>query len=272
MKLPKTIHSLVNRMTSKTSYHPSLGASIDLNSFVTEAGQYFNIPIEAVNTEYQVYKQFHLQNNYQQALGERKTLCFEEAFLIFLAAKCIQPSRVVEIGTQYGKSTRRIIDILKLLQMDSSVTCFDVVDELKYVNHSEINLILEDVTDHFSERVLTEIAPGLIYLDAHPYHLLKNVIVDFLEWSKNHPSILAIHDCGSGLYNPCMKISKNNPRAVSSQTGCWERHVLSEIFAQPNNALDDMRTPTHRLHIFRTTHGLALLAPHQITAYTHLTT
>jgi hypothetical protein len=244
-----------------TSFHPHLPASVDQSALIEQIADYFGFPSAEVRSHYQKYRTFHEARNYKRLFGERKTLAFEEAFLLYMAAFYLRPSAVVEIGTQYGKSTRRIIDLLDLLGLHSTVTCFDIADKVHFVSPEEIQLILHDTTDDFSSRVLEEIAPGLIFLDAHPYLLLKNVLSEFLEWSKSHPSILAIHDCSPGLYNPRMRISKNAPAEVSSNTGHWERHVLSEVFDVPNEELDDSTTPSHRLRIFNTPHGLALVTP-----------
>jgi hypothetical protein len=51
---------------------------------------------------------------------------------------------------------------------------------------------------------------------------------------------------------------------VTSLTGVWERYVLAETFgiADPlDPALDDLETPSHRLRVFGTPHGLALIVP-----------
>jgi len=243
-------------------YRPYIPSSVDQSVLIDQIADYFSLPRADVQAHYEAYRAFHMDQGYEQTLGERKTLCFEEAFLLYMAALLVRPSDVVEIGTQYGKSTRRIVDLLGLLGLDSRVICFDVVDQVRFVTKGEIQLVLHDLTSDFSERVLTEIAPGLIYLDAHPYPLLRNIIAGFLGWSHSHPSILAIHDCGFGLYNPRMRLPKDaSAGEIGTKTGHWERHVLSEVFAVPDDKLDDLRTASHRLRIFDTPHGLALVTP-----------
>lgn len=255
------LNKLMAVLLSPFTFKPRFPDHVNHSLLISQAADYFNIPLHEVQEHFQSYQKLHVDKDYERTLGERKTLSFEEAFLIYLAVLRLRPSHVVEIGTQYGKSTRRILDILDQLDLTSTVTCLDVVDELKYVSHQEINLILHDVTNNFLETILAQYSPGVIYLDAHPYKLLDNVIAQFIEWSQTHPAILAIHDCGIGLFNPHMRIPKDDPIAITSKTGHWERHVLTEIFSAPNQDLEDYSTPTHRLRIFSTTHGLALLAP-----------
>ncbi|MBX3011964.1 MAG: hypothetical protein KF832_10685 [Caldilineaceae bacterium] len=201
----------------------------------------------------------HEERNYAETLGERKTFCFEEAFLFYLLAYYLRPSQVVEIGVQYGRSTRRIVDILHRLEVESHVTCFDVVDELKFVSHHEVALHIHDVTPDFSQVVLDQLAPTIIYLDARPYPLLHTVVSEFIQWSRTRSAALLIHDCSPSLFNPRMLIDRNDYAAVTSETGVWERHVLAEVLGAPNSQLDDLALPDHHLRIFGTPHGLAIL-------------
>jgi len=231
---------------------------------IRQAAEFFTFTEEDVQIHYKEYKQLHIAKQYEAQLGERKTLCFEEAFLLYLAVLRNQPNNVVEIGTQYGKSTRRILDILQFTGHKSSqLTCFDIVDEVKYFSKDEAVLELYDVTNSFRDHVLLRLKPGLIYLDAHPYWLLRNVISEFLDWSRGNSSILAIHDCSPLIYKSHMKIDKNDIESITSQTGVWERHVLSELFQTPNNRIDELHTQTHHMRIFSTSHGLALIMPLQ---------
>ena len=39
---------------------------------------------------------------------------------------------VVEIGTQYGRSTRRILDMIDLLGLDTRVICYDIHDDVRH--------------------------------------------------------------------------------------------------------------------------------------------
>jgi hypothetical protein len=237
---------------------------INQEKLIQQAANFFTLTEEDVQKHYKEYQQLHIAKQYEAQLGERKTLCFEEAFLLYLAVLRSQPDQVVEIGTQYGKSTRRILDILQFTGLKSSqLTCFDVIDEVKYFSKDEAVLELYDVTNTFRDYVLLRLKPGLIYLDAHPYWLLRNVISEFMDWSKENSSILTIHDCSPFLYKPKMKIMKEDVGAISSRTGHWERHVLSALFQTPNHRIDNVHTQTHRMRIFSTPHGLALIMPLQ---------
>jgi hypothetical protein len=246
------------------SYKPKIPSFIDQNVLVRQVSDFFNLPLADVRWHYERYRILHDLKRYSDILGERKTLCFEEAFIIYVILACFRPPTIVEIGTQYGKSTRRIIDIKDLMKTNSRVICYDVVDEVKHFTPDEAQLILNDVTHTFRQDVLGAYAPGMIYLDAHPYHLLKNVISEFLSYPGD--CILAIHDCSRGLCNPNMTLSRDELN-ITSNTGVWERHVLAEIFGVKNpmsDQLDDIYTSTHHLKVFGTPHGLAVIQPKRL--------
>ncbi len=252
------------RLGLRNSFRPQIKSRVDYPVFFQEIHNYFHLSLEMIEQEFNTYKIFYTQMNYGTLLGETKTLCLEESFLIYLAAKNNLPQNFCEIGTQYGKSTRRILDIFRLLNVSPISYCYDIAKEIQFVSEKEVCFNLHDLTSDFEIEVLTKYSPELIFLDAHPYELLKKVISEFIKWSNSHPSILAIHDCSSGLFLPKMRIPKNNPALVTSRTGLWERHVLAELFQVPDEKLDDHKTTTHHLKIFQTPHGLALIAPHSI--------
>ena len=184
-------------------------------------------------------------------------------FLIEAFALILVPSikSVVEICVQYGMSTRRIIYIKNDLGLNLPIYAFDIVDEVKFFSLDEAVLRLEDLTDRFETSVLGKYPPGLIYLDAHPYKLLKEIISEVL---KDGRFILVIHDCGRGLYNRYMPITRKENHLITSLTGMWERHVLAELLGIKNPAdlqINDTTTTNYRLRIFSTKHGLTVLLP-----------
>ncbi len=263
--LPGRLRRLADRARLRLSaYRPHLPEAIDLERIQAQAAGYFHLPPEEVGARFRAYQEFHHRKGYAQRLGEARTLSFEEAFLVFLSLERAQPQNVVEIGTQHGKSTRRILDMLALLGLPARVTCFDIRDELRFVSHEEVRLELRDVTGEFERAVLEPLQPAFLFLDARPYALLMEALTAWLRWSAGRRALLAVHDCSPGLYNARMFIPKDAPERISSRSGVWERHVLSEVFQAPQEALEDLRTPQHHLRIFPTRHGLALLGPHAV--------
>ncbi len=203
------------------------------------------------------YSRWYRRMGYRRRMREKKSLCFEELWIIFVAMMGLRPTSIVEIGTQYGESTRKILDAAHLLGLKPRMRCYDIVDELRYCNRNEVELVLEDITGRAASEIFDAIKPQIVFLDARPYRLIEDVVRSFLEYDQ--PAFLAIHDCGRGICNPEMKLGRSE-QEITSATGVWERHVLADVFgvADPlSPALDDLQTQRHRLRIFPTRHGLA---------------
>jgi glycosyltransferase involved in cell wall biosynthesis len=246
-------------------YEPAF-RSVDQDRLFEDTGCLFNLSRDEVERRWRTYRTLHEAKGYERSLGEFKTLCLEEAFVLSVAMAEARPRTIVEVGTQHGKSTRRILDIACLLELNCRVVCFDIANSVRHFKPSlEAELILGDLTGRFRRDVLGKHNPGLIYLDVHTNSLLTEAVTETLA----HPSpcVLAIHDCGRNLCNPLMTISKDDPN-VTSSTGVWERHVLAEAFgvADPlDPRLDALETPMHRLKIFNILHGLGVLYPKSLT-------
>lgn len=233
---------------------------IDSNRLLTEISDFFATPKTEVDLLWRDYRSFSKRQQYTKTLKERKTLNTEESFILFLMLKLFAPKSIIEVGTQYGKSTRRMIDMTRKLGMPIKIQCFDIANLVKHFQPDEANLVLKDLTDTFKHDVLDIHPPGLIYLDAHPYKLILNVIQEVLrtpDWR------LAIHDCSAILCNPKMEITKDDPN-ITSRTGIWERYCLAAAFgiADPlDEKLNRQETPTHLMRVFSTLHGLCVIIP-----------
>jgi glycosyltransferase involved in cell wall biosynthesis len=243
------------------AFVPVIPEQVDQERLVEEISRFFQLPRAAVETMRTMYAAFHEAKGYARTLGERKTLCFEEAFVLYVLLATSRPPTLVEIGTQHGKSTRRLLDIKTLLGLPGRVVCFDLEDQVQHFSRDEAELMVRDMRGRFAQDVLRAYEPGLVFHDVNSYCLLKEVLTQTLahagKWA------LAIHDCGRGLCNPRMTLAKDDPH-VTSSTGVWERHVLAEVFgiADPlSERLDQLETATHRLVIFGTPQGLAVLLP-----------
>jgi hypothetical protein len=259
--MKQTARKILTRIGLVGNYLPQITTQVDAKKYLEEIQNFFNLSDQEVLDKYDQYLSFSESKGYKNILGETKTLCVEEAFLIYLAAQITKPRTFCEIGTQYGKSTRRILDIFNELTLHPTSYCFDITKEIKFITDDEVEFRLHDLTNDFEHEVLETLSPELIFLDAHPYALLKTIIRGFVNWSCTIPAILAVHDCSPGLYRSKMPIPKDRPSSISSHSGLWERHVLAEIFQVQNEQLDDLKTQSHHLKIFSTPHGLALIAP-----------
>lgn len=245
-------------------YRPVYGRGLGRKGLVAELAAFFGRDERQIDAYYQEYRALYRRRRYRRYLSEHKTTCFEEAFIFFVLFSLIRPRRMVEIGTQYGQSTRRFLDIAGHLGLETEIVCYDVADELKFVGHEEVRLVLQDVTGRAQEEIYQRWQPDIVFLDARPYHLIRDVVQAALEAPDG--SVLVIHDCTRGLCHPGMPLSREDTR-ISSKTGVWERHVLAEFFGidQPcRRALDYVAHRNHVLRIFDTRHGLGVIAPRRV--------
>jgi predicted O-methyltransferase YrrM len=228
-----------------------------------DLGQLLSIPAKDIEKFWQTFDQFYQQHNYAQTLGESKTLNQLESFIAYVVLASQRPESIVEIGTYYGKSTRRIIDMKNALGLAAPVTCYDITNDVRFFETAEANLILADITPDPTRFLSAHQTPQFIFLDARPFDLLKNVVTSCLNDLPN--AIMIIHDCCLSLCRREMMID-HSCLEISSSTGVWERHVLAECFAVSDPTardLDNVSTSTHQLMIFNTEYGLALLIPHR---------
>ncbi len=241
-------------------YRPVFGQNIDQQKLIASVADLFALPPSQAQTIYNAYRKLYDDNHYATTLGEYTTTAFEESFIIYTILSLVRPTSLVEIGTQYGKSTRRIIDMTKALNLDTTIRCFDISDDVQFFTKDEAELIIDDVTGAFRQKVLETCQPQFIFMDAHPYTLLKEVIGETVK--SLDTCTIAIHDCGWGLCNPKPSIPKDRPELIGSRTGHWERHVLAESFKLDDpldRRLDDLRFDGGRLRVFDTPHGLAVI-------------
>ena len=261
----KIAYRLMQTIRSQWVYSPKTRNEVNHAQLIGDVARFLGLEQATVEDMFRQYREFHIAKEYATNLGEQKTLTFEEAFIIFVClnygiSRSLPIESIVEIGTQYGKSTRRIIDMKDKLGLDAKIVCFDIEDEVQFFSPNEATLILEDVSEKVHETVIEPYTPGLIFLDARPYRLIENVVRAVLDTSN---CILVIHDCSVGLYNPKMKINKDSVE-ITSETGIWERYALADVFEIKNpgsRKLDQCETDSHRLNIFETQHGLAVILP-----------
>jgi hypothetical protein len=242
-------------------YAPYIPDRVDQERLKADIASCLGLRAARVDQLYRDYRSLHEREGYAERLGELKTLCFEEAFALHCVLAARRPATLVEVGTQQGKSARRLLDMQSALGLTSPLVCFDVADQVQHFRKDEARLVLCDLTGRFRSAVLDAFEPGLVFLDVHAHALLteavREVLADRRGWA------LAVHDCGRGLCNPRMAIAPEGPN-VTSHTGVWERHVLAQAFGVPDPLdprLDCATTATHRLTVLDTPHGLGLVLP-----------
>ncbi len=230
-------------------------------SVISGLSRLLSVPRADIKTVWTQFDRFYRAHGYAQTLGESKTLNQLESFVTYVMLAAQRPASIIEIGTYYGKSTRRILDMRLELGLDAPVTCYDISDHVTFFKPEEASLILADITPDPTRNLAPHPTPRFIFLDARPYHLLKGVITSCL--TDLPDTVMTIHDCSPGLCRREMTLERSCLE-ISSSTGVWERHALAECFGVSDplsRELDDLATPTHRLMVFDTAHGLGLIVP-----------
>ena len=241
------------------SFAPVIPARVGPRRLVAEVAEFHELPHADVEERLRAYRAFHDARAYAQTLGEHKTLCFEEAFVLYVLLAVERPRTLAFVGPGDGAGLRRLLDMKGLLGLECSVVSFDSVDRLQFCTRDEANLVVGDLQGRFRPTVLEAYEPGLIVTDVHTYPLLSEIVSRTMAHSGRW--LLAVHDCGRGLCNPQMSVLKNDPN-ITSTTGVWERYVLAEAFgiADPlDDRLDRATAGGHRLRIFITPHGLGVV-------------
>jgi glycosyltransferase involved in cell wall biosynthesis len=240
-------------------FAPVIPLRVSQRKLADEVAEFFTLAPADVDERLRAYRAFHDAKGYSRTLGERKTLCFEEAFVLSVLLATHRPPTAISVGVGDGSSLRRLIDMKELLGIEFRVLCFDAIDQLQYCTPEEANLVVGDLQDRFTSAVLGAHAPGLIFVDVHTHPLLSEIVTQTL--TRSGDWLLAIHDCGRGLCNPRISVLRNDPN-VSSGSGIWERHVLAETFgviSPLSGDLDRVATISHQLRIFTTPHGLGVI-------------
>lgn len=243
------------------SYRPVIPSQVDHGALLSDIADALGQPPERIRDLWAGYQGLMANKDHVNTLGQIGTTSSEEAFALHCLLDFARPENLIEIGTYQGGSTRRILDSINQLQLDTAVYTYDIEDMVRHFKPDEARLILRDVSGRVDEEILDRYPPGIIYLDAHPWQLLQDVLRAAL---KRDDWILAIHDCSPILCNPRMTIPKDEPRLISARTGHWERHVLADVFGVEDpldKQLDKLETQSHALRIFGTQHGLALIMP-----------
>ena len=104
-----------------------------------------------------------------------KTLSKKECRAIYYYFKRKKPKNVMEVGVQYGCSTAIFLEIARWLDLEINLHSWDIEDLVKYPSKKNFTLHLENITGREKE-VIKEYKPDVIFIDVHPYKLVKNLM------------------------------------------------------------------------------------------------
>ena len=192
------------------------------------------------------------ENNISQMTDVVKTLSFTESSFIFNYIAKHKPKVIFEFGTQHAVSTRIFYEICKSFGYEPTIHCFDVVDEIKYIDKDKIVFHHEDITGR-EQQFISDLKPDLIFLDAHPFQLTSNLVdiclaekIDFMA----HDVSLEIHERA--------RVQSDNFQNKGKYTN-WELFILMEKIDKDLDKLDHYSSAEMTIDIIRDRFGLAVI-------------
>jgi len=184
-------------------------------------------------------------------LQKAKTLSKRECQAVYEYIDQNRPKTILEFGVQFGCSTRVFIEIAKWLNYKINLHSWDIIDIVNCADKRDFTMHVENITN--KENSILVHNPDLIFLDAHPYILTKNLIVICL---KNKINFMC-HDVSFANIATLKKSSDSfkNKKAY----GAWESYVLSELVS-PKILTDDCYEDDKVIvKCIRDLHGLAIV-------------
>jgi hypothetical protein len=156
----------------------------------------------------------------------KKTLSKRECEEIFYYFDQHRPQTMIELGTQYGCSTKIFVEIANFFGYKLNMHAFDIRDRIRssIVDRNEFHLHIEDITDKELE-TLDLYSPDLVFLDAHPYKLTKNMVNACLRKQIN----FMCHDISLDVHEKARQQSNNFTNFDIYVA--WELYVIAKIIS-----------------------------------------
>ena len=194
--------------------------------------------------------------------GFAKSLDVAEGFAAWALIKHTRPKVVVELGVQYGISSRLWKEALKAYVPEHELILCDLEDKRYFIDDNECTFLRAD-----ARQVLPQLFAsgevGLLHNDAHPYDLIHWSVAEAL---RHKVAVLTFHDVGRGPRGPfklaSSQLSKEQRLANNenwAQYGTWERHVMAEVFDNKVLHQDSVVGGSYRIQIFDSLFGFAVV-------------
>ena len=185
--------------------------------------------------------------------GVAKSLDVAEGFAVWSLVKHIRPRVVVELGVQFGVSSRLWKEALKKYVPDHTLILCDLVDRRRFIRDDECTFLRGDAYKILPE-VMKSHTVDVLHNDAHPYRLIQTSVEDGLRHKIKN---FTFHDVGRGPRNHFLAESatlSTEEKLTHSEDiatyGVWERHVMAEIFDERILRQDAVDTDDFAIQIF----------------------
>ena len=216
--------------------------SINTPFFAKEIGWLYDKDQVWVESVFEDYKKCEAAWGYLSGLnslsgstdGYAKSIDVAEGFAVWALVAAQKPRIVVELGVQYGISSRLWKEALKFYVPEHKLYLCDLEDKRQFIDDSESIFLKGDAFINLPELFETE-KVDILHNDAHPYSLIDWSVATGVQ--KNIP-IFTFHDvngtpprnCFSkkGLYLTKEQKIANDVNWASF--GHWERHVMVDQF------------------------------------------
>ena len=188
-------------------------------------------------------------------LKVNRSLSKVECEHIYNYFKKYKPQVMFEFGVQNGCSTRAFMEIAKWCGYKLSLHSWDIVDELKCIDKKHFNFHLEDITDR-EEIKFDKYTPDLVYLDAHPYKLTRNIMEICLKRKIN----FMCHDVDFriGLERSCQRTKGFSDLSVKTNAN-WELYLLGVLISTKLWREDSYKDDNVKVQCIRDYCGLGIV-------------
>ena len=133
----------------------------------------------------------------------------------------------MEMGVQYGCSTRVFLETAKWVGIDIELHSWDIIDSIKRrcVDKNQFHFHKEDITGK-EQKTIDIYKPDLIFFDAHPYYLTKTMMQICLDKKIDFMS----HDVALTMYESVR--DRSNLFKDKTTYGAWELRVMEELIGK----------------------------------------
>jgi hypothetical protein len=166
--------------------------------------------------------------------GMSKSLDLAEGFALWALVKHLRPKLVVELGVQYGISSRLWKEALNAYVPNHRLILCDLEDHRRLIGDDEARFYQEDAAEVLP-RLFAEEQVDILHNDAHPYDLIRWSVDEAIS---HQVPCLTFHDVGRGPRNPFRVESAHLTQEEKmrqslnwAEYGLWERHVMAELLS-----------------------------------------
>lgn len=195
------------------------------------------------------FNKFWLEYDVPNTIKGVKTISKIECNALFDYFEHHKPVNILEFGVQYGCTTAIFLKLAQYLGYKINLNSWDIVDKVSRASKDDFTLHLENI-ENTPEKILLY-NPDLVFLDAHPYNLTKNLMNTCLSNKIN----FMCHDIA--LLDRCQKES-NNFTNKSVYTP-WESYLIGEIINPVLWTSSSFENDTIKCQCIRDKYGLFIL-------------